>query len=219
MQPELVEFFERYDAAPPDVQGSDKCVGQPLPKEMEEMASALTMLEYDAFRKPLLAVLFHGSGVHEIPNQYIIEAPITQPSLPLGRSTCVSTAYDVQRKKLVIMKDLWPVFAYDDMMEGRVYEQLNKGNVPNTPLCINFCDGDERYSETHSGQVTGEHWLDSSLITLIPTCRHHRLILDTVGRPLNKFTSSKELVHAVRTAVIGMNIKDHICYSSLTHLL
>ena len=43
--------------------------------------------------------------------------------------------------------------------------------------------------------------------TSIPRHRHHHLTLDTVGKPLENFTSSRELVRAVRAAIIGMSLE------------
>jgi hypothetical protein len=99
------------------------------------------------------------------------------------------------------MKDSWPVFLREDMMEGRVYQRLNENNVQNIPLCVDFSDGDGLNHETHTQRFTCE--LGSSF----PRRRHHRLILDTVGKPLKEFASSRELVRAVRAAIIGMGLE------------
>jgi hypothetical protein len=199
---ELVEFFKCYNAAPPEVQGSDKFVGQPL---TEEISAAE---KHFKFHKPLLAVSLHNNSQSPwCPNRYIIEAPSARPSLPIGRSTRTSIAYDVQRRRLVMMKDSWPVFVHDNMMEGRVYQQLNEALVQNTPICVDFSNGDECNSGTRTQHFTRESWLHEDLAFSVSVRRHHRLILDTVGRPLETFTSSKELVRAVRAAMIGMSLK------------
>jgi hypothetical protein len=98
-EPELVEFFERYNAAPPEVRGSDKFVGQPSDAEI---SAARGM--YPNFNLSLLAVEIQNEGLHERPKRYIINSPVARPSLPIGRFTRTSIAYDVQRKKLVFMK-------------------------------------------------------------------------------------------------------------------
>jgi len=197
---ELVEFFERYDTALPEVRGSDKFVGQASP---EEISAALAMPEFDAVT-PLLAVSIQNKDHPEHPNRYIIGSPEARPSLPIGRSTRTAIAYDVRRKKIVFMKDSWPVFLHDNMMEGRVYKQLHDSAVRNTPLCVDFTHGDEQNHETRTQCFTPR---PGGPKTSIPVRRHHRLILDTVGKPLAKFASSRELVKAVRAAIIGMNLK------------
>ena len=198
LEPYLIEFFERYDTASPGVRGSDKYVGQPLPDEVSAVK------KHPAFQKPLLAVSFHCNGLHETPNRYIIGAPRSRPSLPIGRSTHTSIAYDVQMKKFVFMKDSWPIFVHENMMEGQLYERLNKGGVQNIPICLDFCDGDEHRCQTLNIQ---DDWVPKGLEFVCSIRRHHCLILDTVGKPLDEFGSSFELSHAVRAAVIGMSPK------------
>jgi hypothetical protein len=36
--------------------------------------------------------------------------------------------------------------------------------------------------------------------------RHHRLVLDTVGKKLKEFASTKEMVKAIRAALVGMSL-------------
>jgi Fungal protein kinase len=193
-QSELVEFFERYNAAPPEVRGSDGSVEQPSPEEREgALHHGLGTSD-----GPLLAVSFADST-----RRYIIPSPVARPSLPIGRSTRIYNAYDTQEQRLVIMKDSWPVFVHDDLMEGRVYQQL-RGHVRNTPTCVDFSN---RGHYTHTQRFIRESWRHNNLAFSLPLRRHHRLILDTVGKPLENFASSKELVRAVRAAMTGMSLK------------
>ena len=193
--PELVEFFERYDAAPPAVRGSDTSV-QPFCGDIPAAVKDRLVL-------PLLEVSTQNEGLHQNPARYIIGSPVLRPSFPTGRSTRTSIAYDVQRKKPVLMKDSWPVFLGDDLMEGQVYQRLNEGNVPNIPCCVDFS---EHSYKTDTQRFTSELGLYDSSTSILER-RHHRLILDTVGEPLKNFSSSDQLARAVRAAVIGMSIK------------
>jgi hypothetical protein len=195
-EPELVQFFERYDAAPPKVRGSDTSV-QPFDGDIPAAVEG-------RLKPPLLEVSIQNEGLHSNTARYIIGTPVLQPSLPIGRSTRTSIAYDVQREKPVFMKDSWPVFLGDNVMEGQVYQQLNEGNVPNIPCCVDFSEHDDK---TDTQRFTSELGPRVGLTTSIPERRHHRLILDTVGEPLETFSSSKQLVRAVRAAIIGMSLK------------
>ena len=104
------------------------------------------------------------------PNCYIIGSPLARPSLPIGRSTHTAIAYDICRKKIIFMKDSWPVFLGDNMMEGQVHKQLNDAAVRNTPLCVDFTDGDEQNHEIRTQHFThGLGWI-VGLKTLIPVC-------------------------------------------------
>ncbi|KAH9077764.1 hypothetical protein EDB83DRAFT_1512338 [Lactarius deliciosus] len=100
------------------------------------------------------------------------------------------------------MKDSWRVKAAGCLMEGKVYQILNDGRVPNVPTCLDFCDvGSEEHHQTHtqliarSLAVASDHQFN--------THRHHRLILDTVGKKLNRFKSSRGLVKAINDAIIA----------------
>jgi len=198
-QPELVVFFERYNAASLAVRGSDTTVAQP---SKDELSAAKA---YPELHAPLLAVSIENEDPEKPPNRYIINSPLARPSLPVGRSTRTSIAFDVQEKKLVFMKDSWPVFMHDKMMEGRVYQRLNEQKVRNTPHCVDFSDGGRNY-ETRTQRFAREPW--SQVDVTMPVRRHHRLILDTVGKPLGEFSSSKELVRAVCAALIGMGLEE-----------
>jgi len=192
--PELVEFFEHYDTTPPEVWGSDTSM-QPFNGDIPATVKGHLNL-------PLLEVSIQNGGLHPNPMRYIIGSPVLQPSLPIGCSTCTSITYDVQEKKPVFMKDSWPVWLGDNLMEGQVYQQLNGGNVPNIPCCVDFT---EHSYKTDTQRFTSK--LKRGLKTSILEHRHHHLILDTVGKPLETFSSSKQLVSAVRAAIIGMSLK------------
>ena len=99
-------------------------------------------------------------------------------------------------------------------MEGRVYKQLNDAAVQNTPLCVDFTDGDEQNHEIRTQHFTHGLGRIVGLKTSIPVRQHHRLILDTVGKPLEDFKPSQELVRAVRAAIIGMSLKS---FASASH--
>jgi len=66
--PELVEFFERYDAAPPEVRGSDTSV-QPFNGDIPAAVKSRLNL-------PLLEVLIQNGSLHPNPAHYIIGSPI-----------------------------------------------------------------------------------------------------------------------------------------------
>ncbi|KAI0245684.1 hypothetical protein BJV78DRAFT_1137314 [Lactifluus subvellereus] len=172
-QSELVEFLECYNKAPPEVRGSDGYVGQPTPNEIIAATSTCDSLATSTH----LLVVSLQKDIHAEPLRFVIASPSPRPSLPIGRSTRTSVAYDVQKERCVYMKDSWRVVVPNSAVEGEVYGVLNGHNIKNIPRC--------------------------GLQSSIPIRRHHRLILDTVGKRLDKFSNSQELVRAVRAALIA----------------
>ncbi len=198
-QHHLFSFFELFNAATPCIRGWDESVSVP---SKQEQAAALEVCPDLPQNDPLLVVEICAAGQAK-PRRYVVTSPRPEPSLPIGRLTRTSIAYDVQDKKRVFMKDSWRVKAAGCLMEGKVYQILNDGSVPNVPTCLDFCDvGSEEHHQTHtqliarSLAVASDHQFN--------THRHHRLILDTVGKKLNCFKSSRGLVKAINDAIIGM---------------
>jgi hypothetical protein len=211
-QRELLQFFDCYSRASPEVRGSDKYVSSPTSDEI-----AATRRTCDDLReKSLLVVSFPRDNNHSDPRRYVIASPEARPSLPIGRSTRTSVAYDVQRKKRVYMKDLWGVTSR--VPEGDVYSILHDAGVKNIPRCIDSFDfGGDSHHETQIQSFLDQPWMPEEPPS---TRRHQCLILGTVGKRLEEFSSSKELVRAVLAALVGMNLKSYVfIYQTLTYLL
>ncbi|KAI0253866.1 hypothetical protein BJV78DRAFT_1122546, partial [Lactifluus subvellereus] len=128
--------------------------------------------------------------------------------LPIGRSTRTSVAYDVQKKRCVYMKDSWRVVVPNGAVEGEVYRVLNGHNVKNIPQCVEFCDfGWDCYHETQTRSFYDQPWLPQGLQS-IPIRRHHRLVLDTVGKRLDQFSNSHELVCTIHADIYSVAHKE-----------
>jgi hypothetical protein len=107
----------------------------------------------------------------------------------------------------LILKDSWRDVAGGVKSEGEVYQMLHQGNVKNIPLCMDFCDvGGVRYHQTQTRLFSKAVWLPGGLRLSISVLRHHPLILDTVGKNLDEFSSSRQMVRAVCAALVGMSL-------------
>jgi len=139
---------------------------------------------------------------------YVINSPNACPSLPIGRSTRTSVAYDLKKKTRVFMKDSWQVVAPNVVTESDIIRKLNDRGTPHIPLCVDSCDmGDNKFHETKTGEFSNAAWVPSGFKFSFSKLRHHRLILDAVGKKLEQFSSTKELVCAIRDALVGMNVR------------
>jgi len=120
------------------------------------------------------------------------------------------------------MKVFWRIVSSDDddIKEGEVYQVLNNARVKNITRCVDFCDFRDCYHETQTHRFAGEPWLPQGYTYLIPRRRLHCLILDTKGKRLQEFRTSKEMVRAICAAIIGTGPpgRDFI-YQTLTCVL
>jgi hypothetical protein len=121
----------------------------------------------------------------------------------VGRWTRTSIAYDVQRRQRVFLKDSWGDLSKDLTPEGQIYGMLRMHEVHNVPLCSRAGDiGDDRYHASRTHEFNDTYGLPRLSACIVPR-RHYRLVLDTIGRQLETFKRSRELVNAVYDALIG----------------
>jgi Fungal protein kinase len=212
-QPEFLQFFEAYTTTTPEARGHDPFVTKATSQEVSAASAKIeatiikTGFEEEINNSQPLFVVSMPELYSEPPRcrRYVIRSFIPRPVSPFGRSTRTFIAYDLQSEECVVMKDSWRVDATNAPIEGEIYRSLNQEGVKNVPKCVGFCDvGEDKYHRTQTQSFSNAPWLGSFDFSS-PALRHHRLILKTVGRKLDKFRSSRELVCAIRAALIGMS--------------
>jgi Fungal protein kinase len=190
----LLDFLIRFKDADRQARGHDTTVGTPT--EDEEL-NARTFLELASDIRLLSASVSDPSQPQKI-YRFIISAPCPRPDIPAGRWTRTSIAYDVQTGKRVLLKDSWRVLLNDIKPEGKVYEHLWRHEVPHIPFCSYSGDvGDQIYHASRTHEFGAP-----SAPSLVPH-RHYRLVLDTIGRGLETFKRSLEVVTAIHDALVG----------------
>ncbi|KAF8967433.1 hypothetical protein BDZ97DRAFT_1697573 [Flammula alnicola] len=126
---------------------------------------------------------------------YIVHEPFTNNHIfPLGRGTRCFKAYDCQTEAVVLLKDTWRVSKYEP--EGDVYRELHEKGVRNIAKFITAGD---------VGHVCGEmQKFSSSAKAKLPRLHmHYRLVLGTVGTSLKQFSSTWQMVNAVKCALLA----------------
>ena len=197
----LLDFLIRFKDASPQARGRDITVEPASDKELEEARDVKELTNATSLLS--LSIPDHSSSIRR---RYIVEAPRPELDVPVGRWTRVSIAYDVQRRKRVFLKDSWRVMLEGSAPEGEIYARLHKHSVPNIPSCSQAgYIGNELYhaSRTHEFDTECGHSAH------VMPYRHYRLVLDTIGRPLETFNRSHELVKAVYDALLG---ESAVCY-------
>ena len=172
-------------------------------------ASPLTALQAEAARKALhldagtpLVKLSVPSDADKPQRYFAVPSPSAIVYTPPGRATRGFKAYDTSKRKVVFLKDSWRINLPDIQKEGEVYKILNEANVANVPQCLVSGDISTDYHATKTNLYAGKPWNCRSDLRLIPH-QHCRLVLDVYGRVLYEYSSSYEMVSAVRNALIG----------------
>ncbi|KAH8917615.1 hypothetical protein BT69DRAFT_1226588 [Atractiella rhizophila] len=172
--PHLRKVFWRFTHANDAERGHDTTMQDPLEgdDDAEEAKTKLNVI----VGKPIFKVMVQNKAF------YISDPFIFRHNQPVGRGTRCFEAYDPEQKRLVLLKDTWRHSEYRS--EGEVYPELHAHKVPNILQVV------------AEGDVTGKFQRvklsadDKDKREMV----HYRLVLNKVGRSLNKFRSSYELV-------------------------
>ncbi|KAI0310714.1 hypothetical protein OF83DRAFT_1031067, partial [Amylostereum chailletii] len=107
----------------------------------------------------------------------------------------------------VYLKDSWRIDVDGMEKEGDVYRSLKTANVPNVPDLV--CAGDvwhngvKQMTRTPTLAEEGTEWVyDRDRLSITPHT-HYRLVLGTIGKPLYKFKSTKQLASVLKDALIA----------------
>ncbi|KAI0296733.1 hypothetical protein B0F90DRAFT_1014957 [Multifurca ochricompacta] len=150
---------------------------------------------------------------------YIAPCAVWCSGALIGRSTSGYIAYDITSTELVYIKDYWRNDFPRIQKEADVYRVLHDAQVPNIPSLGPA--GDVPLSPEHANSVSfaaqrtrtqdyvetpeGEDEWHSSQQHLEPHV-HYRLVLETIGRPLDTFKSTRQLCEAIRDAIVAHSV-------------
>jgi hypothetical protein len=211
----LFEFLWRFNHLSVIDRGYDTTV---CSAEDDEAEAALPKLR-DHFKVRTLdkehlhnILAWDDRGLDNKPRSYITPSAKWVTDALIGRATFGYIAYDVESRILVYLKDFWRVDHPEIQTEGDVYHELHDAEVPN--IAKLGCAGDVRLTidDSQAGASVGvqrtrtQEYLDQSWCPGRPDVEpyiHYRLVLETVGRPLNRFESTRQLCEVIRDAVVG----------------
>ena len=192
-EPHFLDFLTRYDITSREDRGHDSTVSVPSEGEIE---SAMRVVKEWAKAKAFLVVTMSH-------RRFIIPRPEVRLDIPVGRWTRSSIAFDVDKQCRVYLKDSWRIRLDDIEPEGEIYHRLHRSNVPNIPPCLLSGDvGDDTHHQSRTHEVSHEYNPHHSYWK-ITVHRHYRIVLGAIGRPLEKFTHTQELVKAMHAALKG----------------
>jgi hypothetical protein len=121
-----------------------------------------------------------------------------------GRATRAYPGYEKASGRILFLKDSWRAKCLEK--ESDILKTLNDAKVRNVPNLV--CGGDIEGHRTLTNDYVSDNAYNSwkcGCNSLIVERIHHRFVGDFVGRHLSEFTSTKQMMLAVRDAYIGMS--------------
>ena len=219
----LFEFFWRLNFLSPVDRGYDTTVTRVMDDDDEAKAALSKLRTYKGWEKGeielagLYRFLVHDDRATDGQlRSYITPGAIWDTDTLFGRSTFGYIAYDVATSKLVYLKDFWRTDLPRIEKEGDVYRKLHEKEVPNIPALGPA--GDVPLSPDHAstfplvvqrtvtqdyvkGSGSRHKWCPGR--PCVEPYVHYRLVLETLGQPLNTFKSTRQLCEAIRDAIVG----------------
>ncbi|KAH9056639.1 hypothetical protein EDB87DRAFT_1539199, partial [Lactarius vividus] len=125
---------------------------------------------------------------------YIAPSAVWDSEALFGRSTFGYIAYDLETTNLVYLKDFWRTERDGIQKEGDVYRELHDAQVPN--IARLGLAGRRSYEF-----VKGYDWCPGQ--PRVDPYVHYRLVLETLGKPLNTFRSTRQLCEVIRDAIVA----------------
>ena len=211
----LFEFFWRFNHLSAVDRGYDTTISLADDDEAELALPKLrTYPKFENVRKEHLhrILVWDDCSSDDGPRRYITPSAKWATEALIGRATFGYIAFDIERGNLVYLKDFWRVDHPEIQKEGDVYRELLEAEVRNIAKLGHA--GDVRStiddSEVHASVVVqrtraqdylNHSWCPGGL--MVKPYVHYRLVLETVGMPLNRFKSTRQLCKVIRDAIVG----------------
>jgi len=211
----LSEFLWRFNHLFPADRGYDATVS---PADSDDAELALPKLrtypKFENVQKENLhrILVWDDRSPNDAPRRYITPSAKWATEALIGRATFGYIAFDVERGELAYLKDFWRVDHPEIQKEGDVYRELHEAGVRNIAKMGRA--GDVRLTTNH-GHVRAsvgvqrtrtQDYLNHPWCPGRPVVEpyvHYRLVLETVGMPLNRFRSTRQLCEVIRDAIVG----------------
>ncbi|KAI0318610.1 hypothetical protein OF83DRAFT_1027765, partial [Amylostereum chailletii] len=196
----LLEFLWRLDHVSDEERGHDTSFSFPSDDEVATARAAFAASVHSSMPPdaPLRKVSVRDDHSGE-DTFYVVSNPQTINGQLFGVNSRGYVAVDLHDGSLVWMKDVWRDETSLLFKEGDVYRKLNGKNVPHVPMLRTA--GDVGSQVTLCQDFLDAPW--NCVETDLPKRRHYRLVLSTIGRPLNSFKSTHELCASIRDAIEG----------------
>ncbi|KAF9475140.1 hypothetical protein BDN70DRAFT_865329 [Pholiota conissans] len=197
----LATFFWCYSHASRLDRGHDPSVSKPSKKE-KEAAVDVFWREKGIFHSEFLKVMVPDRESPKDEKGVLIPLPLEYlSSSPFARATRPTLAYDLEKKRLVFMKDYWR--PKDNPKEGDIYAHLHKHGVRH--IAEFGAGNDVRNHATLTAKFATEGWAcqraSEDTEPIIPELVQYRMTLLVIGRRLDDYHCTRNFVFAVKDAM------------------
>ncbi|KAI0318552.1 hypothetical protein OF83DRAFT_1082844 [Amylostereum chailletii] len=196
----LAEFLWRFDHMSPEERGYDMtvCCDPPL-VEISKARAAFQAMEPCVIQEDeMLNKVFVYDEETKTFHGLIIGRPQIWSRSMFGRGTTGYYAFDPERNAVVWLKDCWRIDDPAFPKEDTVYDKLKEKNIPHTARKLYA--GDVVGQATRSHEFVSADWACKTSGN-IDKLVHYRIVLDTVGRPISAFKSTRQLCQVVRDCI------------------
>jgi hypothetical protein len=218
---DLFEFLWRFNYLSSVDRGHDATVSSAGDDEAEVALPKLREYrKFENLKKEHLhrILVWDDCSPHEGPRRYITPSAKWATDALIGRATFGYIAYDVESGSLVYLKDFWRVDHPEIQKEGDVYRELYEAQVPNiaemdragdvplilsgSPFQVSLPAVQRTKTQDYVSRPGSRHsWCPGH--PRVEPYVHYRLVLKTVGMPLNQFKSTRQLCEVIRDAIVG----------------
>ncbi|KAI0318554.1 hypothetical protein OF83DRAFT_1115420 [Amylostereum chailletii] len=195
----LVVFLRRFNAMSREERGFDPTVTLPSPKEIRIAREAFAKEDVDADYPDSMMQKFRVCDeVTGVEHAYVAGGPATYAPNVVSRGSQGYIAVDLDSGLLVWIKDSWRLNQSYIRKEADVYRMFRGAGVPHVASMV--CGGDVDDQETQVQDFVKAPWACET-DGIGQGKIHHRFVLSTIGRPLERFSSTRELTTATRDAI------------------
>jgi hypothetical protein len=196
----LVDFLWRFTHLSPVQRGIDDTVRLANPEETE-LAKQYLGEWRNSYVRPVIVFQVQD---REQTREFIGWGSRADAESLTGRATRAYPVYEKASSRILFLKDSWRVKCLEK--ESDILKTLNDARVRNVPNLV--CGGDIKGHRTLTNDYTSgdarSSWKCGTDFSKIVERINHRFVGDFVGSHLSQFTSTKQMMLAVRNAYIGM---------------
>ncbi|KZT19636.1 hypothetical protein NEOLEDRAFT_1040092, partial [Neolentinus lepideus HHB14362 ss-1] len=178
--------------------GKDTTVTLASPEEEQsaKIVFAHNNTKLDDDNAPIFKVLVNDDRDDKA---FFVSNPSFRYPSAIGRGTRCYVAADLETGQCVLLKDSWRYDVDGIRQEGAIYKDLNAKRVSNIARVL--CHDDVRDQVTVTADYINAPWaLETRTLS---KHKHYRIVLDTVGRTLDKASSSQSIVKAIRDILVA----------------
>ncbi|OBZ73849.1 hypothetical protein A0H81_06455 [Grifola frondosa] len=206
--PELLGgWVYRYAKMTPAQRGFDPTATLATSDEVDMLkAAANSLTGFSEYAKQCLVdIIRPGWPIHKIEigngddkRYFLVGYAMTASLSPTGRGTKGLVAYDITERIPVFMKDTWLPDSTEIHTERQVYERLQQHGAQNIATLLYSEDvGSPTPQRTRTQDLVGQ--FDKMILARI----HCRLVFKEIGRSLQMYRNSNEMVFVIACAIVA----------------